>query len=249
MAVLDRNFGTFTAATAFNVTRSAGSFGTGTTIVVAVFGNTVVNTPGTMTQRTSSVVDLGLYSYEKTGAGEAALNFTTTAAGSGIWFCWELSSGSTWLTGQATQNATAGTTFTTAALTPTAGLRHLLAVGGGVGGAGNSRNVTAFSDSFTEWADAVALAQDYPFAAAADRDVTADGVSGYSTTASLSATTQAARGGIILAYVNNAGDITAPSVPTGLATTAVGSTSASFTWNPSTDDTGVTGYELQIFGP
>lgn len=45
-----------------------------------------------------------------------------------------------------------------------------------------------------------------------------------------------------------AADVTAPSVPTGLATTTVGATSASFSWTASTDNIGVTGYELQVIG-
>ncbi len=247
MTILDRNFGTFASATSFSVTRSTGSFGTGTVIAVAVFSNTVVTTPGSMTQRTSSVVDLGLYSYDKTGAGESSIGFTCST-GSGNWFCWELSSGSTFLSGTPNQTSAAGTTHTTATLTPTAGTRHLLAAVGGVG-SGAARTVTSFSDSFTEWADAQASSQDWPFSAAADRDVTADGVTGYQTTATFSATTQTARGGIILSYINNAGDVTAPTVPTGLQTTAVGSTTVDLSWNASTDAVGVTGYEVIVVGP
>lgn len=44
-------------------------------------------------------------------------------------------------------------------------------------------------------------------------------------------------------------DTTAPGVPTGLAVTAVGPTTADLTWNPSTDDVGVTGYEVVVTGP
>jgi hypothetical protein len=199
VAVLNRNSGTFNTATSFTVTRSTGSFGTGTVIVVAVFGNTVVNTPGSMTQRTTSVVDLGLYSYDKTGAGEASIGFTNSA-GCGIWFCWELSASSTWLTGSANQGGTGATSHTTATITPTAGDRHLLAAVGGVHGLGTARTVTSFTGGFTEWVDTQVPAQDFPFAAGADVDVTADGVTGYATTATFSGTTSAAHGGIILAY-------------------------------------------------
>ena len=41
-----------------------------------------------------------------------------------------------------------------------------------------------------------------------------------------------------------AGDSTPPSTPTGLATSAVGTTSATLSWTASSDDTGVTGYRL-----
>ena len=41
-----------------------------------------------------------------------------------------------------------------------------------------------------------------------------------------------------------AGDSTPPSTPAGLATSAVGATSATLSWNASSDDTGVTGYSV-----
>ena len=41
-----------------------------------------------------------------------------------------------------------------------------------------------------------------------------------------------------------AGDSTPPSTPAGLATSAVGPTSATLSWNASSDDTGVTGYRV-----
>jgi chitodextrinase len=40
------------------------------------------------------------------------------------------------------------------------------------------------------------------------------------------------------------GDVTPPSTPTGLATSAVGQTSATLSWSASSDDVGVTGYRL-----
>lgn len=45
------------------------------------------------------------------------------------------------------------------------------------------------------------------------------------------------------------GDTTPPSVPTGLQTTAIGTTTADLSWNASTDNVGVTGYEVVIVGP
>jgi len=44
-------------------------------------------------------------------------------------------------------------------------------------------------------------------------------------------------------------DTTPPSVPTGLHTTAVGSTTADLAWTASTDDVAVTGYEILVIGP
>jgi hypothetical protein len=248
MAVVGRSSGTFNTVTGFSVTPQGATFTSGNTVVVIVFGNTVVSTPGSMTQRATSVVDLGLYAYDKTGAGESSIAFTNSS-GSGTWHAWELSSGSAFLSpASAIQTSAGNTTYTTGTLTPTAGARHLLAAVGGVGGVA-ARTVTAFSDSFTERADLQVTAQDWPFAGFADRDVTADGVTAYSTTATFSGATATARGAVLLAYSAIVGDTTPPSVPAGLATTAIGSTTVDLSWSAATDDTAVTGYELQVIGP
>jgi hypothetical protein len=203
VTILDRNSGTFNTTTSVTVTRSSGSFGTGTVLVVAIVGNTVFNTPGSATQRTNSVVNLGLYSYDIAGAGQASIAFTATSAGSGEWYAWELSSGSTWDTGSASQNALGNSSFAVS-VTPTLGDRHLLAATGGVG-SGNVRSVTSYSNSFTLFGAAQVAAQDWPFAAGADLDVTANGVSAFTTTGSFSGTTFNAAGGIILAYLKPSG--------------------------------------------
>lgn len=44
-------------------------------------------------------------------------------------------------------------------------------------------------------------------------------------------------------------DTEAPSVPTGLAVNSIGSTTAGISWNAATDNVGVTGYEVTVFGP
>lgn len=201
MAILDRSSGTFVSATNVSVTRSTGSYGTGTVIVVVIFGNTVFNTPGGWTQRTSNVNTLGLYSYDKAGAGEASISFTATAAGQGTWFAWELSPGSVWDTGQATETAGGILTFDTPSITPAAGGRHILAVAG-ANRSGAAGSVSSWSGGFTEWADAQGTtAGDGTFAAAADLNVTADGTTAYTTTATFN-TTVSPRGGFTLAYVN-----------------------------------------------
>lgn len=249
MTILHRNSGTFNTTTAVTVTRSSGNFGTGTTVVVALFGNTTFTTPGGWTQRTNSVVNLGLYSYDRTGAGEASFAFTAGAAGSGEWYVWELSAGSAWSTGSATQSNTAASSYTTPSITPAAADLHLLAAAGGTNGSSLARNVLTFSNSFTEWADAQVAAQDWPFSAAADRDVTSAGGTSYSTLATFNGATGSAEGGFTLAYSTAAADVTPPTVPAGLATTAIGSTTTDFSWTASTDAVGVTQYELIVVGP
>lgn len=46
-----------------------------------------------------------------------------------------------------------------------------------------------------------------------------------------------------------AGDTTAPTVPTGVNVSAIGATTATVSWTPSTDAVGVTGYEVEVTGP
>jgi hypothetical protein len=248
MTVLDRNSGNFNTTTGVTVTRSTGNFGTGTVVVVMLFANTTFTTPSGWTQRHNSVLNLGLYSYDRTGAGETSFAFTAGAAGSGQWHSWELSAGSTYLTGDIGQNTSASATQATTTLTPTTGLRHLLASCGGTAPS-SARTVTGFSNSFTNTNTNQVTAQDWPFSGRAERDVTGDGVSGFSTTATFSGTTLNNGGFVFLNYINNAGDTTPPTVPTGLTTTAIGSTTADLSWSAATDDTAVTGYELQIIGP
>lgn len=248
MAILDRNFGTFTSTTTVNITRSTGSFGSGTVVVVFMFGNTTFTTPSGWSQRHNSVVNLGLYSYDRAGDGSASYAFTAGASGSGEWYSWELSSGSSYVTGFLGQTGSA-ISYAPTAITPSAGDRHLFAVTGGTH-ATLQLSVTGYNNSFVLGQGGIALAQDQPFSARAERDVTANGATSYTTTGTFSNTSSGAAGGGVLAYVNTgAGDVTPPSVPTGLATTAVGSTTADLQWNASTDDVAVTGYELQIIGP
>jgi hypothetical protein len=248
VTVLDRNFGTFNTTTAITVTRSTGSYGTGTVIAVIFFGNTVISTPASCTQRTNSVVNLGLYGYDAAGTGQASIAFTATSAGSGVWFAWELSAGSTYLSSNSAQDNVSATSETTPTLTPTAGNRHLFTAIGG-SGSGATRSVTGVSNSFINLAGTQVGAQDWPFAYRAERDVVGDGVTGFSTVGTFNAAAASAGGSVIMSFINNAGDVTAPTVPTGLATTAVGSTTASLSWTASTDAVGVTGYELQVIGP
>lgn len=248
MAILGRSNGIFTSAASITVTPSGATFGTGTVIVVEIHGNTTFATPSGWTQRHSSVVNLGLYAFDRTGAGETSFAFPTGATGSGQWYAWELSAGSTYVIGSIGQTGSA-INYTLAAITPTAGARHLLAVGGGAHPS-LALTVTGYSNSFALGAGGQALAQDQPFSARGELDVTADGVTSYGTVATFSNTTSGSSGGVLLAYVNaSAGDVTPPSVPTGLGTTAIGSTTADLSWTASTDNVAVTGYEIQIIGP
>lgn len=245
MAILDRNSGVFNTTTTFNVTRSTGSFGTGTVIVIGVFGNTVVSTPAGASVRATNVSNLGLYVFEIAGAGQASITVTASPAGSGEWFVWELTSGSTFLTGNAGEAG--GNAFMNLSITPTAGDRHILAAAGGIN-TGNARAVTGYSNSFSMFGAAQVAAQDWPFAAGANLDTTASGAA-IATTATFNGATVVS-GGVIVAYVNTGGgDVTAPTVPTGLTVGAVSATTANLSWTASTDDVAVTGYQIEIVGP
>jgi hypothetical protein len=249
VTILDRNFGNVTSpATTWTVTRSTGSFGTGTVIVVAIFGNTVFTTPSGWTQRHSSVVNLGLYTYDKVGAGESSIPFTTSVAGAGQWYVWEMTAGSTYLAGGAGENSTGATTVASPSVTPTAGDRHLFAVCGGVGPTGQTRSVTGVNNSYTLGAGGQAPVQDYVFSARAERDVTTAGGTAYTTTATFSGAATNVAASLALAYNAIIGDTTAPTVPTGLATGLISATSADLSWSASTDAVGVTGYQLQVLG-
>jgi len=196
VSILDESSGGFSSASSFAVTRSTGNYGSGTKIVIIVFGNTIVTTPSGATVRATSVNNLGLYAYEIAGAGQSSIT-VNCSTGSGRWYAWELPGGASWLTGSASENTTGAVSYTVS-VTPTAGDRHILVATGGVG-AGLSRAVTSYNNSFTLFGAGQSAAQDWPFAAGADRDVTATG-SAISTTGTFNGAAQTAAGGVILAY-------------------------------------------------
>lgn len=248
MTILDRNFGVVTSAsTTWAVSRSTGSYGTGTQLAVVIFSNTTFSTPAGWTQSGSSVVTMGNYSFDKTAAGESTINFTNGAAGTGVWFAWELSAGSS-LNDADLNQSSSGSSWATPDSAPTAGFRHLLAVVGG-NSSTTPRTITAWTASFVATGHGGhAGGGDQTFAYSAELDVTADGIATYATTGTFNGSAQF-RGGAILAYASSAGDVTPPTVPTGLTSTAIGSTTVDLSWLASTDDVAVTGYEIQVIGP
>lgn len=251
MTILDRNFGNVTAAAStWTVTRSTGSFGTGTTLVVAILSNTIFNTPSGWTVRANNVGLMGIYLFDHTGAGEASVPFTCTAAGTGQWYAWELTAGSTHLGSQASEFGPAASTVPVPSLTPSAGDRHMLAVAGGNYAIG-ALTVASFDSSYTLFNGGRAGAGDNTLSANADRNVTANGSTAYAPIATFASSTSVSpRAAIHAAYINAAsGDVTAPTTPTGLTVGTVTSTTADLSWTASTDAVGVTGYEIEIVGP
>lgn len=247
MTILDRNWGNVTATSStFTVTRSTGSYGTGTVIVIMIASNTVFNTPATATLRASSTVAMGLWMWDLPGAGQASIACTNTAAGSGQWYAWELSAGSNYVAADAFQSGGGLSTVTAPTLTPSAGDRHMLAMACANATFSNFA-IQGWSNSYTGFGGAQSSVSDFTFSQGADRNLTADGVTGYTTVATFSQNMDP-RGALHGAYINAAGDVTPPTVPTGLGTTAIGPTSADLSWTASTDAVGVTGYDIQVIG-
>jgi len=249
VTILDRNSGTSTTTglTTWPVTRSSGSFGTGTTLVVMFVGNVTFSTPSGWTLRASSVSSQGLYIFDKVAAGETTINFTSGVAGGCQWYAWELSAGAAWLGGQA-QELAAAATVPLPSITPSAGNRHMLGVAG-ANAIGNPQSVTAFDNGYTRWGGAQTQTGDWILSAAADRDVAANGSTAYTSTATLSANI-GPRAALHAAYTDTATvDTSPPSIPTGLTAVNVGATTADLSWVAATDDVGVTGYQVQIVGP
>ncbi|TAH31796.1 hypothetical protein EYC58_03915 [Candidatus Saccharibacteria bacterium] len=75
--------------------------------------------------------------------------------------------------------------YTTPTLTPTAGPRLLLASVASLT-TGIASTITDWTDNFTEVADVCNPTSDYPMQGVAVRDVSADGMTGYMTTATYS---------------------------------------------------------------
>lgn len=236
-----------TPSTTWNITRSTGSYGTGTQLAVVIFSNTTFSTPSGWTLAGSSVTTMGNYAFDKTAAGESSIAFTNGAAGAGVWFAWELSAGST-LNDADLNQSSSGTSWATPDSNPTAGFRHMLAVVGGNGTL--TKTVTGWTGGFTaNGLGGHSTGGDLTFAYAAEQDLTAaGGATTYATTGTYNASATF-RGGAILAYASSAGDTTPPTAPTGLGTTAIGSTTVDLSWTASTDAVGVTGYEIQVIGP
>lgn len=247
MTILHRNSGVVSSPSGtWTIARSSGSFGVGTIIVVGIMSNTTF-TAGSWTQRAASVVDMGLYVFDRVAAGEASIDLTASPAGAGAWCMWELSAGSTFLVASASQAGSPTlANYACPNITPTAGNRHLMAVAGGNGSI--TKTVSSWSNSFVIGSGSAgghANGGDLTFGGGADRDMTTDGVTAVGTTATFN-TSVATRGGMTMAYADASADVTAPTVPTGLAVDAVGMTTADLSWVASTDAVGVTGYEVEV---
>lgn len=196
MAIVQEASGTFNGAT-FTATLP-GAVSSSNTVAVIVAGNTTVTTPGSWTLRTSQVNQMGHYLYDRTGTTSLSQAFAC-ATGQGTWYAVELSGA--YDTSTSANDTTGNTVYATPTLTPTAGARTLLASLGSL--FSSARTVSGWTNSFVEEADVCQASADFPMQGVASLSVTANGSTGYSTTATYSATSTG-RSAIIASYTDTA---------------------------------------------
>jgi hypothetical protein len=183
MAIAQDNSAAYTASGTVNVTLpvapSASSL-----VVVTIAGNVVINTPSGWTLRASQVNDMGHYMWTRPGDGTTS-SWAFTITGQGVWYVAEVENGS--YVSASGQNAVSpATTYTTTALTPSAGERVLIASIGSLSNSG-VRTVSNWLNSYTEESDACQNSSDRPMQGTASLPVTASGSTAYSTGATYSA--------------------------------------------------------------
>jgi hypothetical protein len=178
--------GTFTGVASFNATFDAPTLA-GSLVYVAVFANTVVNTPAGYTSRNPQVEAAGHYVFDRAAAGAISTLAMTCTAGTGVWHAVEVVGGTYNTSGGQHSGGNPVTSYGTPSVTPSAGARAILAsIGFESGGTGKS--ITAWTNSFTELGDLeVAASGENPVHGVAVLTPTANGSTAYSTTATVSA--------------------------------------------------------------
>lgn len=199
MGIIQQASGAFTG-TSFTPTLPAASTAANT-VAIVVAANTTITTPTNWSARASSVNEMGHYLIDRSGT---SLTSVTVAcpSGQGTWWIVELNGVHD--ISNATNNVAPATTYTTPSIVPTAGTRTVLASLASTTSGAVVRTVSGFTNGFVKQIDVCQPTVDYPQqAGAAVQDVTADGVAGYSTTGTYSASSD--RSGLIGAYVSSAG--------------------------------------------
>lgn len=177
--ILQQNSGIWTG-TAMSVSLPSATNAT-STIALFVAGNTIVPTPAGWTLRESQVNWMGHYLFTVAG-GVNSWNITTNS-GLGTWYVAEV--GAAYEVSASAHDTNGSHLYTTPTLTPTAGPRLLLASVASLT-TGIASTITDWTDNFTEVADVCNPTSDYPMQGVAVRDVSADGMTGYMTTATYS---------------------------------------------------------------
>lgn len=204
MTIVQSNSGTWTGTSFTPTLLAASAASNGVLIIVA--GNTTVTTPGSWSLRTSQVNQMGHYLYTRDGVSLTSVAMTS-GAGQGTWVIVEVQGG-TYDTSSSANAATGTNTYNTPTLTPTAGAREVIASLASLSNTG-ARTISGWTNSFTEFADTCQATADNPMQGAANLAVTADGVTGYSTTGTYSQPSTG-RSAIIVSYGTGSGAAAAP---------------------------------------
>lgn len=249
------NFASGTAARNGTTSHTV-SFGftstTGNELLVAVYAG-VTNAVTGWTERLQPVQDGELSVFTKTSAGESSI--TVTHNGSNMpmgWVAYELPSGSTWT------NGTSGipTSDTFPALGSLPGTEQVVwACLGRIAASTATAGSAVWPSPYVEDVDNfTAFATNEGFLFTVGRQINFTGTTVTPTITPTYTGTWVSTDRELAVFAMNvaalpAGDTTPPSVPTGLATTAVGATTADLSWTASTDNVGVTQYEVIVIGP
>ena len=153
------------------------------TLALIIASNTALSTPSGWTLRESQVNEMGHYLFTHLG-GTNSWNITTNN-GSGTWWVGEIA-GATYDVSQSANNTAGSHEYRTPAIVPTVGSRLLMASVASCSGDEIVRTIIDWTDDFTEIADVCNPTWDYAMQGVAVHAVSADGVTGYATTASYS---------------------------------------------------------------
>jgi hypothetical protein len=182
--VVQQNSGLFNGTSAVVTLPSATS--SANLLVISIGADVTMQTLAGWTLRTSQVNDMGHYMWTKQGDGASSWTFTADGALPGAWYIEEITDG-TYINATGQNNVTSQTTYGTTTLTPTAGQRRMLA---SIGSLHNSsvRTLSGWTNSYVEQSDQCSNVPARPLQGTAALEATADGVTGYSTTATYSLT-------------------------------------------------------------
>lgn len=184
MPVAQQNSGTWNGTSA--VITLPGASSAANLLVITINADVTMQTLAGWTLRTSQVNEAAHYMWTKQGDGASSWTFTADGSLPGSWNIEEITNG-TYLTATGQNNIALATTYNTTTLTPTAGERRMLASIGGLSSAG-CRTVSGWTNSYVEQSDRCPAVNAFPMQGVATLEVTADGATGYSTTATYSAT-------------------------------------------------------------
>ena len=200
MALAQSNTGTF-GSTPFTVTLPAAT-NAANRVVLFVMGNTLITTPSGWTLRTSQINHMGHYLFDRAGDGGSSWS-VSGSAGQGVWWVGEVEAG-VYNTAAGQNNISSSTSYTTATIVPSSGLKILLASLGSLDDGTAIRTISGWTNSFVEIADAGYAGADNPSGAIASLEVTGNGVTGYSTGGTYSSASTG-RSALIASYVTSSG--------------------------------------------